>query len=160
MHTPMSIVRQFSRLGRLREASLPLLLGVALTAAPARAQEVLTGTPEILVTPVSPTWTYPVGMPAAFSVDVRRDGHPLPGVTVTVRCGPEMLPPTLTKEVTSGRTPVVIDAGTMPSPGWRKCASTSPATSSTLASSMVARNGSRALWKGLTHDVMFVVSLL
>jgi cephalosporin-C deacetylase-like acetyl esterase len=99
-------------------------LGAVLAAPPARAQDALTGTPEILVTPVSPTWTYPVGTPASFTVAVRRDGHPLEGVPVTVRCGPEMLPPTLTREITSGRTPVVIEAGTMTNPGFLRCIGT------------------------------------
>ena len=78
------------------------MLAALLHPASAGAQDLLTGTPEVLVTPVSPTWTYPVGAPASFTVAVRRDGHPLAGVAVTVRCGPEMLPPTLTKEITSG----------------------------------------------------------
>ena len=90
----------------------------------AGAQDLLTGTPEVLVTPVSPTWTYPVGSPASFTVAVRRDGHPLAGVAVTVRCGPEMLPPPLTKEITSGATPVVVEAGTMSSAGFLRCIGT------------------------------------
>ena len=88
------------------------------------AQDVITGTPEVLVTPVSPTWTYRVGAPAAFTVAVRRDGHPLTGVAVTVRCGPEMLPPTLTTEVTSGPTPVIVEAGTMSTAGFLRCIGT------------------------------------
>ncbi|AMY10022.1 Acetyl esterase Axe7A precursor [Luteitalea pratensis] len=102
---------------------LPLAGGL-LQPARAGAQDLWTGTPEVLVTPVSPTWTYRVGAPATFTVAVRRDGHPLSGVAVTVRCGPEMLPPTLMKEVTSGATPVVVEAGTMNSPGFLRCIGT------------------------------------
>jgi cephalosporin-C deacetylase len=99
-------------------------LCATLPVAPAGAQNVTTGTPEILVTPTSPSWTYPVGAPASFRIDVRRDGHPLPGVMVTVKCGSEMLPPTLTKEVTSGAAPVIIEAGTMTSAGFLRCIGT------------------------------------
>ena len=90
----------------------------------AGAQDLLTGTPVVVVTPVNPTWTHAVDTPASFTVDVRRDGHPLPGVALTVRCGPEMLPPTLTREVTSGPAPIVVDAGTMSSPGFLRCIAT------------------------------------
>ena len=90
----------------------------------ASGQDLLTGTPEIQVTPVSPTWTYPIGAPASFTVAVRRDGHPLTGVAVTVRCGSEMLPPTLTTEVVSAATPVVVEAGSMTSPGFLRCIGT------------------------------------
>lgn len=103
--------------------SLAVLCTIVVSA-DARAQEAVTGTPEILVTPTNPTWTYTVGTPASFRVDVRRDGSPLPGVTVTVACGSEMLPPTLTKDVVSGETPVVVDAGTMTSPGFLRCIGT------------------------------------
>ncbi len=91
---------------------------------PAHAQDLLTGAPQLSVTPVSPTWTLPAGMPASFRVAVTRDGHPLKGVGITVRCGPEMLPPTLTREFTSGDTPVTIDAGTMSEPGFLRCVAT------------------------------------
>lgn len=91
---------------------------------PVAAQDVVTGTPEILVTPTVPSWTYAVGTPASFRVEVRRDGHPLPGVVVTLRCGPEMLPPTMTKDITSGTTPTVVEAGTMTTPGFLRCIGT------------------------------------
>jgi cephalosporin-C deacetylase len=117
-----------SPLLRLCRRLAPTLLlpfaGVLAQPASARAQDLLTGTPEVLVTPVSPTWTYPVGAPATFSVAVRRDGHPLAGVPVTVRCGPEMLPPTFTKDIVSGSTPFVIEAGTMRSAGFLRCIGT------------------------------------
>jgi cephalosporin-C deacetylase-like acetyl esterase len=99
-------------------------LSAAFLAVPAHAQDAVTGTPEILVTPVSPSWTYAVGAPASFTVHVRRDGHPLPGVTVTVRCGPEMLPPVLTREIVSGQAPATIEAGTMTTPGFLRCIGT------------------------------------
>ncbi len=107
----------------LASTLLPLLVMAALPAH-ASGQDLLTGTPEVLVTPVSPTWTYPVGTPASFTVAVRRDGHPLPGVAVTLRCGAEMLPPTLTTEIVSAATPTVVEAGTMTGPGFLRCIGT------------------------------------
>ncbi len=101
-----------------------VVLGGVLLATGVRAQDVVTGTLDIVVTPTNPTWTYAVGAPASFSVDVRRDGRSLPGVAVTVRCGPEMLPPTVTREVTSSAAPAVVDAGTMTSPGFLRCVGT------------------------------------
>ncbi len=100
------------------------VLAVPFVARPVDAQDLVTGTPQILVTPANPTWTYRVGAPASFTVQVGRDGHPLPGVPVTVRCGPEMLPPTLTREFTSGAAPEVIEAGTMQAPGFLRCIAT------------------------------------
>lgn len=114
------------RLLHLPDVRLALSCALVATglALPVAAQDVVTGTPEIVVTPTVPSWTYPVGAPASFRVEVRRDGHPLPGVAVTVRCGPEMLPPTLTREITSGTAPVTIDAGTMSTPGFLRCIGT------------------------------------
>ena len=103
---------------------LTCALVLATAASRVGAQDLVTGTPEILVTPVSPTWTYPVGAPATFTVAVRRDGHPLSGVPVTVRCGSEMLPPTLTREFISGPAPMTIEAGTMTTPGFLRCIAT------------------------------------
>lgn len=111
MRTPLAIL------------SLAVLQAI-VPPAPAHAQDVVTGTPEIVVTPTNPSWTYAVGAPASFRVEVRRDGHPLPGVTVTVRCGPEMLAPTVTREIVSGPSPAVIEAGTMSTPGFLRCIGT------------------------------------
>ncbi len=115
-------------IGSLMQSCFPLrfLAGCALLAPLASAptasgQDLVTGTPEVLVTPVNPTWTYSVGTPASFTLHVRRDGHPLSGVPVTVACGPEMLPPTLVREYTSAAAPVTFEAGTMTAPGFLRC---------------------------------------
>lgn len=110
----------------VRLFGIACVCGVALLSGRAAvAQDLVTGTPEILVTPTEPTWTYRVGAPASFSVAVRRDGHPLAGIPVTLRCGPEMLPPTLTREFTSGSAPMVVEAGTMNAPGFLRCIASS-----------------------------------
>ncbi len=108
---------------------VPLLVACALTTAPAftstaAAQDLVTGAPDLAITPTSPSWTYAVGTPASFTVQVRRDGHPLPGVAVTVRCGSEMLPPTTTREFTSGSAPYTLEAGTLQDPGFLRCIAT------------------------------------
>lgn len=111
---------------RLLRAGIACAVALFQGAAPdASAQDLVTGTPELVVTPVAPSWTYPVGAPASFTITVRRDGHLLAGLPVTVRCGPEMLPPTLTRDFTSGTAPVTIEAGTMTTPGFLRCIATS-----------------------------------
>ncbi|MBA2354381.1 MAG: acetylxylan esterase, partial [Acidobacteria bacterium] len=80
-----------------------------------------TGTLDLSITPDRADWTYAPGQPARFVVDARRDGHPVAGVPVTVRCGPEMLPPTLTRELTTGTTSTQLEGGTMAGPGFLRC---------------------------------------
>ncbi len=78
---------------------------------------------QVRVAPDRPDWTYAVGEPATFLVNVTADNHPLTGATVTYRVGPEMLP-------TEERTAIlpagglIIDAGTMTAPGFIRCTAT------------------------------------
>jgi cephalosporin-C deacetylase len=117
MHAPMPL---FSR--SLATATVCACASLAgAVSSPALAQDLWTGTPVITVTPTSASWTFPLGTPATFTVDVRRDGHPLAGVALTARCGSEMLPPTVTRELTSGTAPLALEGGTMTVPGFLRC---------------------------------------
>ncbi len=110
------------RPGRSCAGVLVLALLAAVPIA-ARGQE-LTGTLQVRVVPERPSWTYRVGEPIAFTIDVRRDGHPLSGVNVRYEFGPEMLPPTGKGEATTGAAPLRVEAGAMSQPGFLRLVAT------------------------------------
>lgn len=90
----------------------------------AQAQED-TGAVRVEVAPDRPSWTYAVGEPVAFTIAVRRDGHPLPGVVVRYEYGPEMLPPTDTGEATTtSEGPLRVAAGSLAQPGFLRLVAT------------------------------------
>ena len=83
-----------------------------------------TGAVRVSVVPDRADWSYAIGAPARFRVDVVRDGHPLAGTAVKVACGPEMMPPTQERTLTLGADGLRVDAGTMKEPGFLRCAAT------------------------------------
>jgi cephalosporin-C deacetylase len=78
----------------------------------------------VTVAPDRVDWTYRPGDPVAFSIDVRRDGHPVRGATVTFRYGPEMLPPGTEGTAVVGDAPLTIAAGTLREPGFLRLVAT------------------------------------
>ena len=100
-----------------------LLALLTLVAGRAESQE-LTGTVQVRVVPERASWTYEVGEPVAFTVDVRRDGHPLVGVPVRYEYGPEMMPAAVEGEATTGETALRVEAGTMQQPGFLRLVAT------------------------------------
>ena len=78
----------------------------------------------VTVTPDRPNWTYQPGEPVKFRVDVVRDGHQVAGATVKYGIGPEMLPPVTEATATVGATPLMVDAGTMQTPGFLRLMAT------------------------------------
>lgn len=88
-----------------------------------RAQE-LTGTLDVQVVPERPTYTYRVGEPVTFLIEVRRDGHLLPDVPVRYEYGPEMMPPTGTGTATSGGSTLRVEAGSLAQPGFLRLVAT------------------------------------
>ncbi len=83
----------------------------------------------VAVTPDRADWTYQPGQRAVFRIEVRRDGHPVPGARVEYRFGPEMLPPTGTgssgpASAASTVEPLTVDAGTMTVPGFLRLVAT------------------------------------
>jgi cephalosporin-C deacetylase-like acetyl esterase len=83
-----------------------------------------TGAVRVSVVPERPDWSYAIGAPARFRVDVVRDGHTVAGTAVKVACGSEQMPPVLEKTVTLGAGGLVVDGGTMKEPGFLRCAAT------------------------------------
>jgi cephalosporin-C deacetylase-like acetyl esterase len=72
----------------------------------------------IIASPDHPDWTYQLGEPVKFRVDVLRDGHQVSGTTVRYSVGPEMMPPITESTATVGTTALAIDGGTMKEPGF------------------------------------------
>ncbi len=75
---------------------------------------------QVRVAPDRVGWTYAVGEPAKFNVQVTADQQPLTGVTVRYRVGPEMLPAD-ERTTTLPEGGFVIDAGTLKEPGFIRC---------------------------------------
>lgn len=96
---------------------------LAGAAAGAAAQE-LTGTLDVQVVPERPSYTYRVGEPVAFVIEVRRDGHLLPDVPVRYEYGPEMMPPAGEGTATSGTAPLRVEAGRLAQPGFLRLVAT------------------------------------
>lgn len=98
-------------------ALVGLVAMAGLLTTSAAAQE-LTGTLRLSVAPDKPSWTYGVGEPVTFLVDVTRDGHRVEGLTLQYQAGPEMLAPTIDRQVTSEPDALRLDGGTMQQPGF------------------------------------------
>ena len=78
----------------------------------------------VTVTPDHPDWTYQPGQPAAFRIDVVRDGHQVVGATVKYGIGPEMLPPVTQATAVVGAMPLTVAGGTMDGPGFLRLVAT------------------------------------
>ena len=90
---------------------------------PLAAQE-RTGLVRVQVAPDRDDWTYKPGAPVSFRISVTRDGHPLPGASVTYSCGPEMLPPKVEKTAPVPKEGLVVAAGSMTEPGFLRLVAT------------------------------------
>jgi cephalosporin-C deacetylase-like acetyl esterase len=80
-------------------------------------------TVQVRITPDHRDWTYQLGETARFSVVVTADNEPLDGATVTYKVGPEMLPAE-EKSATVPAGGLVIDGGTLKTPGFIRCIAT------------------------------------
>ena len=85
-----------------------------------QAQERL-GNYQIRVVPEKADWTYELNQKAKFQISVTLDGHPVSGLPLKISCGPEMMPPTIEKNVATTIQTLTIDAGTMKEPGFLRC---------------------------------------
>jgi len=102
---------------RVQNAASTLLAPSVGSLADARVASV-----QIQVAPERPSWTYRVGEPVRFKVTVTADKHPLGGLPLTYRVGPEMLPAKEQQAVLpSDGTPLLIDGGTLNEPGFIRC---------------------------------------
>ena len=78
----------------------------------------------VVVTPDHPGWTYQLGDPVSFRIDVLRDGHQVSGTSVNYSLGPEMLPPVTQATVVLGTTPLTVAGGTLNAPGFLRLIAT------------------------------------
>lgn len=114
-----------NRLGFLVLLLTPLLTLPSASAAPldvatpaiARARVLA---PQVIVAPDRSDWTYALGAPVVFSVQILSDGQPLPGAKVRYRMGPEKF------EQSHGPVEVPadglrIEGGTLDKPGFLRC---------------------------------------
>jgi cephalosporin-C deacetylase len=106
---------------RIRMAGSTLF--AVLLALSLAAQE-RTGTVRVQVSPDRADWTYALGAPASFRIQVVRDGHPVQGAQVSYAFGPEMMPPTEKKTVAAPPEGLVVKAGTMKEPGFLRLIAT------------------------------------
>ena len=82
------------------------------------------GTIQVRVSTDRPDWRYEPGQPVRFRIAAVRDGHPLSGVKVTYRIGPEMMPPQIDRTATLTAEGLAVDGGTMNQPGFLRCIAT------------------------------------
>lgn len=102
--------------GFAQEAA-PAPFVIAAVPAPAQAR---VATVQVRVALDHADWTYQVGEPAMFTINVTADNQPLTGATVRYKIGPEMLPADeQTAPLPAGG--LVINGGTLKEPGFIRC---------------------------------------
>ncbi len=69
-------------------------------------------------------WRYESGQHVRFNIVAVSDGHPLSGIKVAYRIGPEMMPPILDQSVTLTTEGLTVDGGTLTQPGFLRCIAT------------------------------------
>lgn len=80
-----------------------------------------TGTYQVRISLDRPNWTYELNETPKFTLAVTLNNSLVTGLPVRYSCGPEMLPPTVQKTVTTTDVPVALEAGTMKDPGFLRC---------------------------------------
>jgi cephalosporin-C deacetylase-like acetyl esterase len=79
------------------------------------------GTVQVRVSTDHTDWRYEPGQPVRFRIQAIQDGHPLSGVKVTYRIGPEMMPPKIDQTATLSADGLTVDGGTLAEPGFLRC---------------------------------------
>ncbi len=79
------------------------------------------GSVQVRVSTDRPDWRYTPGQPVRFKITATRDGHVLSGATVSIKIGPEMMPPKIDKTATLAADGITVDGGTMKEPGFLRC---------------------------------------
>ena len=82
------------------------------------------GTIQVRVATDRADWRYEPGQPVRFRITANQDGHPLDGVKVTYRIGPEMMPPNIEQTATLTADGLTVDGGTLNEPGFLRCIAT------------------------------------
>jgi len=80
-----------------------------------------TGAVRLSVAPERSDWSYALGAPARFRVALTRDGHSLTGTPLRLDCGPEQMPPALTRDGVIGDDGWLVEGGTLAQPGFLRC---------------------------------------
>ncbi|RPJ58738.1 MAG: acetylxylan esterase [Acidobacteria bacterium] len=107
-----------------RKVIVPLLFFLPAITIPAILAQDRVGQVFVRVTTDDPDWTYSPGQPVTFHIAAAMDGHPLSGVEVEYRVGPEMIEPAIVKTVTLPAEGIDVEAGTMKEPGFLRCIAT------------------------------------
>lgn len=102
-------------LRRTALAFLPIWLALPLA-----AQDRI-GTLQIRVSTDHADWMYEPGQHVRFRIAAIQDGHPVSGIRLTYRIGPEMMPPRVNETVTLSADGLTVDGGTMNEPGFLRC---------------------------------------
>ena len=82
------------------------------------------GTVQVRVSTDRSDWRYEPGQPVRFRIVAVQDGHPLSGIKVSYRIGPEMMPPKIDQTATLTADGLTVDGGTMNEPGFLRCIAT------------------------------------
>ncbi len=82
------------------------------------------GTIQVRVSTDRQDWRYEPGQPVRFRIVAVRDGHPVSGVKVTYRIGPEMMAPKIDQSATLSADGLTVDGGTLNEPGFLRCIAT------------------------------------
>jgi cephalosporin-C deacetylase-like acetyl esterase len=109
---------------RTRRRRVATLLAAVIALPTSVQAQDRTGVVRVQVTPDREDWTYAPGANVRFHVRVTRDGHPVPGASVTYAYGPEMLPPSVEKSAAVPPPGLTIDAGTLREPGFLRLVAT------------------------------------
>ncbi|MBI2690242.1 MAG: acetylxylan esterase [Acidobacteria bacterium] len=79
------------------------------------------GTVQVRVSTDRSDWRYEPGQPVRFRIVAVQDGHPLSGIQVSYRIGPEMMPPRIDQTATLSAGGLTVDGGTLNEPGFLRC---------------------------------------
>jgi cephalosporin-C deacetylase-like acetyl esterase len=69
-------------------------------------------------------WRCQPGQPVRFRIVAIQDGHPVSGLQVSYRIGPEMMPPRIEQTVTLPAEGLTVEGGTLSEPGFLRCIAT------------------------------------
>ncbi|QRR00509.1 acetylxylan esterase [Dyadobacter sandarakinus] len=100
---------------RFRLHAILICISVGAFAQPARRPV------EVIVAADHEDWTYKTGEKARFTIQVFRNGNLVRNAPVRYEIGPEKLDPTITESKTAAEGKLVVDGGTMKSPGFLRC---------------------------------------
>ena len=102
---------------------LRLVIPFLLACVPVLAQDRV-GTLQVRVSTDHADWRYEPGQPVRFRITAVQDGHPVSGLQVSYKVGPEMMAPKIEQTVALPAEGLVVDGGTMQESGFLRCIAT------------------------------------